>query len=145
MAITLEQVNNSNYEAVCDLEVTDEQQHYVASNMWSLVESHYNQGYTCRAIYRDGELVGFFMWVLESPVKVSIWRFMVDKCYQQTGIGRAALALALREIKAAKQLKEIEICYHPHNPVVKDFYSSFGFQEVGLDEEGEDMLAIIKL
>ena len=27
----------------------------------------------------------------------------------------------------------------------KDFYSSFGFQEVGLDEDGEDMLAVIKL
>lgn len=31
------------------------------------------------------------------------------------------------------------------NPVAKDFYSSFGFQEVGLDEDGEDMLAVIKL
>lgn len=27
----------------------------------------------------------------------------------------------------------------------KNFYSSFGFTEVSMDEDGEDMLAIIKL
>ena len=70
MSISLEEVTSSNYEAVCDLDVTGEQHDYVASNMWSLVESHYCQGHTCR---------------------------------------------------------------------------SFGFQEVGLDEDGEDMLAVIKL
>jgi diamine N-acetyltransferase len=51
MSITLEDVTSSNYEAVCDLDVTDEQQEYVASNMWSLVESHYCQGHTCKAIW----------------------------------------------------------------------------------------------
>ncbi len=85
------------------------------------------------------------MWVSETPEKVSIWRFMVDQRYQKAGIGRAALNLALNEIKTSDKVKEIEICYDPENPVAKDFYSSFGFQEVGLDEDGEDMLAVIKL
>jgi len=44
------------------------------------------------------EPVGFFMWVKESEIKVSIWRFMVDKNHQQKSIGRAALNLALAEI-----------------------------------------------
>ncbi|MEF1301316.1 GNAT family N-acetyltransferase, partial [Vibrio owensii] len=39
----------------------------------------------------------------------------------------------------------IEICYNPTNPVAKPFYSQFGFEEVGMDEDGEDMLAIIEL
>jgi diamine N-acetyltransferase len=145
MSIKLEEVNSSNYEAVCNLDVTDDQQEYVASNMWSLIESHYNQGHTCRAIYRNDEPVGFFMWVLENREKVSIWRFMVDQRYQKMGIGRAALDLALSQIKADKAIKEIEICYKPQSHVAKDFYSSFGFQEVGLDKDGEDMLAVIKL
>ena len=145
MSITLEEVNSSNYEAVCDLDVTYDQQEYVASNMWSLVESHYNQGHICRAIYRDNEPVGFFMWVLENPEKISIWRFMVDQRYQKIGVGREALNLALNQIKADKAIKEIEICYNPQNPVAKYFYASFGFQEVGLDKDGEDMLAVIKL
>ena len=145
MDISLEEIDRSNYEAVCDLDVKVEQEEYVACNMWSLVEAHYNEGHTCRAIYQNNKPVGFFMWVLETAAKVSIWRFMVDKECQNQGIGRAALALAIEEIKSIPHLKEIEICYNPTNPVAKKFYASFGFQEVGLDDDGEDMLALIKL
>ncbi|UJX27815.1 GNAT family N-acetyltransferase (plasmid) [Pseudoalteromonas sp. CF6-2] len=145
MGISLEEIGKSNYEAVCDLDVTDEQEEYVASNMWSLVEAHYNSGYICKAICQNGQPVGFLMWVLENPSKISIWRFMVDKRYQKKGIGREALTQAIDAIKQSPTVKEIEICYDPKNPVAKEFYSSFGFQEVGLDEEDDDMLAIIRL
>lgn len=145
MKISLEEINKSNYEAVCDLDVTEEQEDYVACNMWSLVESHYNASHTCKAIYCDGIPVGFFMWVQVSPEKVSIWRFMVDKHHQNKGIGRQALVEALNKIKQTPSLKEIEICYNPENPVAKEFYSSFGFREVGLDEDGDEMIAVIML
>ena len=145
MQISLEEINKNNYEAVCDLEVTEAQEDFVACNMWSLVESFYNDGHTCRAIYLGDEPVGFLMWVKESVSKVSIWRFMVDKKYQNQGIGRSALTLAITSIKQTPGVKEIEICYNPKNPVAKNFYSSFGFNEVGLDEDGEDMLSLIRL
>lgn len=145
MQISLTEVSKKNYEAICDLEVTEEQENYVASNTWSLVESAYNQGYSTRAICLDEEPVGFLMWVQDSASKVSIWRFMIDKKYQQKGIGRTALSLALNEIKKSPKLKEIEICYNPQNPVAKIFYSSFGFVEIGMSNDGEDMLAIISL
>lgn len=145
MDVVLKEITSSNYELVCDLDVTEEQQDYVACNMWSLVESHYNSGYTCKAIYCDNQAVGFFMWVQESPEKVSIWRFMIDHKYQNKGIGRIALNQALDAIKLTPGLCEIEICYNPKNPVAKDFYSRFGFHEVGMDEDNEDMLAIISL
>ena len=70
---------------------------------------------------------------------------MVDKKYQNQGIGRSALTLAITSIKQTPGVKEIEICYNPKNPVAKNFYSSFGFNEVGLDEDGEDMLSLITL
>lgn len=145
MKISLTEVSKKNYEAICDLEVTEEQENYIASNTWSLVESAYNQGYSTRAICLDEEPVGFLMWVQDSASKVSIWRFMIDKKYQQKGIGRTALSLALNEIKKSPKLKEIEICYNPQNPVAKIFYSSFGFVEIGMSNDGEDMLAIISL
>ncbi|MBB1268128.1 GNAT family N-acetyltransferase [Shewanella sp. SR44-3] len=145
MPITLRQISKENYEAVCDLEVTTEQEDYVSTNMWSLVESHYNDGYETRAIYKEEQPVGFFMWVQESNTKVSIWRFMVDHNHQQQSVGRTALGLALTEIKSLANLAEIEICYSPSNPVAKGFYSSFGFIEIGMDEDNEDMLAIITL
>ena len=145
MTITLEEIDQSNYEAVCDLDVKKEQEDYVACNMWSLVEANYNSGYTCKAICENGQPIGFLMWVLETPSKISIWRFMVDKNHQERGIGRKALKIALKEIAAYPAIKEIEICYNPNNPVAKDFYASFGFNEVGMDEDGEDMIALFRL
>ncbi len=145
MAVSLRQITKSNYEQVCDLDVSEEQQDYVASNMWSLVESSFNDGYETRAIYLGEEPVGFFMWVTETLSKVSIWRFMIDHKHQKNGIGRIALNLALNEIKLTDGLKEIDICYNPNNPVAKAFYSSFGFVEVGMDDDNEDMLAVITL
>ena len=145
MKISLRPVTKENYEAVCELDVTKEQEDFVACNMWSIVESKYNDGYETRVIYLKEAPVGFFMWVKESEIKVSIWRFMVDKKHQQKSIGRTALNLALAEIKKSVNLQEIEICYNPNNPVAKEFYSSFGFSEVGMDEDNEDMLAVITL
>lgn len=144
MEVSLRPVTKGNYEEVCELDVTKEQEKYVACNMYSLVESMFNEGYETRAIYLNQETVGFFMWVHESNEKISIWRFMVDKKYQQKGIGRKALNLALDEIKETKDLRKVEICYDPANPVAKAFYSSFGFAEIGMDEDGEDMLAVIE-
>ncbi|WP_445354396.1 GNAT family N-acetyltransferase [Microbulbifer sp. EKSA008] len=145
MEVSLRQITKQNYEAVCDLDVAPDQEDYVACNMWSLVESIFNEGYETRAIYLDNEAVGFLMWVQESLEKISIWRFMIDQNYQQKGIGRIALDLALGEIRDVPGLQEIEICYNPNNPVAKAFYSSFGFVEVGMDDDGEDMLAVIDL
>jgi diamine N-acetyltransferase len=143
--VSLQRITKENYEAVCELDVTKAQEDYVACNMWSLVESTYNEGYETRAVYSNEEPVGFFMWVKESTSKMSIWRFMIDQKHQQKSIGRTALDLALQEIKQVEGIKEIEICYNPINPVAKNFYSSFGFVEVGMDEDDEDMLAVIKL
>ena len=145
MNITLTDVDKNNYEEICDLSVAENQYDYVAENMWSLVESKFNPSYQTRAICLDGKPVGFFMWVPETKQRISIWRFMVDQNYQNKGIGRKALLLAFDEIKQTDGLEEIEICYDSNNPVAKDFYASFGFVEVGMDQEGEDVLAIVKI
>jgi diamine N-acetyltransferase len=53
--------------------------------------------------------------------------------------------MAIEEIKTISKLEQIGVCYNPQNPIAKDFYSSFGFEEVGLDEDEDDMLAVIKI
>lgn len=127
---------------MCDLEVSEAQQDFVAGNTWSLVQAAFHPGYQTRAIRADGELVGFFMWVPETPQRISIWRFMVDQRWQGRGIGRRALELALAQIQATPGLTAIEICYDPRNPVAGGFYGSSGFVETGMDEDGEGMLAV---
>ncbi len=141
--VKLTAVDQTNYERICDLEVFEEQEAYVASNLWSLVQASYNPTCTARAIYYQDAPVGLFLWSAESPGKVSIWRFMVDKQHQHRGIGRQALGLLLEELRHIQGLAQIEICYHPENPVAGNFYSSFGFVETGMDKDGDDMLAVI--
>ncbi len=143
--VHLTPVDKDNYEAVCDLKLNQTQELYLASNLWSLVEAAYEPGCFPRAIYQQEQLAGFIMWVQETPQRVSIWRLMVDRQFQQQGIGRAALKLAIDEISQMAGIQQIEICYVPTNPVAKDFYASLGFVEIGWDEAGEEMLAVINL
>ncbi|MEY1161217.1 GNAT family N-acetyltransferase [Providencia manganoxydans] len=145
MNIYLREITKDNFEAVSLLDVYEEQEDFIASNTWSMLEADYNPEYIIRAIYLKDTPVGFFMWVPTSSQKIAIWRFMVDKKHQHKGIGRQAMHLALAEIKQDQQLKQIEICYDPKNRIAKSFYSSLGFMEIGLDEDGEEMLAIINL
>ncbi|MBC8943704.1 MULTISPECIES: GNAT family N-acetyltransferase [Xenorhabdus] len=143
--ITLTDVNKNNFEAICGLSVTDDQLGYIAENVWSLVQSKFHSSYQTRAICLGGKPVGFFMWVPDADQRITIWRFMVDKNHQNKGIGRKALLLALDEIRRTNQLEAIAISYDPNNLVAKNLYASFGFVEVGMDEETEEMLAIIKV
>ncbi|MGB0900074.1 MAG: GNAT family N-acetyltransferase, partial [Psychrobium sp.] len=48
MDISLKPITKDNYEAVCDLDVAESQQDFVACNMWSLVEAQFNEGYVTR-------------------------------------------------------------------------------------------------
>lgn len=76
---------------------------------------------------------------------MEIWRFMIDKKYQNHGIGRQALTLAVQKIALDSQIKIIEICYDPKNTIARNFYLSYGFQEIGMDADNEEMLAILTI
>lgn len=143
--VSLFPVTRDNYEAICDLPLSEAQKPMLASNTWSLLEAAYNPGYQVRAIQADADLVGFMMWVPQSALRVSIWRFMIALPHQGRGLGSLALQAAIREIAAEPAVRELEICYHPDNEGSRRLYARHGFVEQGLDEEGEDMLALLQL
>lgn len=142
MTITLRDITKDNLDAICDLEVTKNQEQYVSINAYSLAEAAYNEGYIVQAIYQNECPVGFFMWVETNRRKVEIWRFMVDHKYQNQGIGRVALQLAIDKINQTAMVHEIEICYDIHNIIARNFYLSCGFVEIGMDKDQNEMLAI---
>lgn len=143
--VSLGHVTRDNYEAICDLPLSEAQKPMLASNTWSLLEAAYNPGYQVRAIQADADLAGFMMWVPQSALRVSIWRFMIALPHQGRGLGSLALQAAIREIAADPAVRELEICYHPDNEGSRRLYARHGFVEQGLDEEGEDMLALLQL
>ena len=137
--VKLEDVTADNWRAVTRLKLHDTQKDLVASNVYSIAESKFDPGARPRAIYAGNELVGFIMYdVGEGRArKALIYRFMIDREHQGKGYGRDALRLALDEIKALSRIKTIAICYMRSNPVAKDFYGSFGFEETGREDRGE--------
>jgi diamine N-acetyltransferase len=146
--VTLRAVTADNRQAVARLELEPGQDDLVASNAESLAEARHDPDARPRAVYAGERLVGFLMYDVteadDAGCEASIYRFMIDRRHQGEGYGRAALAKALDEIRAIGEVKKVSIRYLPENPVAKPFYASFGFVEVGLDEDGE-MLAELRL
>ena len=70
---------------------------------------------------------------------------MIDAHFQRRGIGRLALQLAIEQLQTVTGVTIIELCYNPNNPLARSFYASLGFTENGLDADGDDMLAEIRL
>ena len=79
--VRLRDVTADNWEEVVDLEVSDEQEDFVADNAYSLAESKFDPYVKPRAIYAGKRVVGFLMYEsLESdgrPHDYSIYRLMI--------------------------------------------------------------------
>ena len=139
--VELRDVTADNRKAVAGLELDPDQEELLSSNAESLREARYDSDARPRAIYAGDKLVGFLMYDAgdpdDDPREALIYRFMIDRSHQGRGYGRAALARAIDEIRAIGSVKKISISYMPDNPTAKPFYASFGFVEVGLDEDDE--------
>ncbi len=145
--LRLREVDAANWEEVVDLELEDEQEDYVASNAYSLAESKFNGYAVPLAIYAGKRVVGFLMYETlheeDEPETYSIYRFMIDRRWQGKGYGRRALEQILKDIGQKSDCRRITICYVPNNKTAKEFYASLGFEEVGIDDDGE-MIAEIR-
>jgi diamine N-acetyltransferase len=146
--VRLRKVTADNWEAVADLELDAAQEDLVASNLYSIAESHFDPYARPRAVYVGKRVVGFLMYDVQrtrgKSREASIYRFMIDRKHQGKGYGRAALGKALDEIRTIPHIRRVSIRYMPDNPVARPFYGSFGFREVGRDRDGE-VIAELKL
>ena len=102
-----------------------------------------------RAICVDDKVVGFVEYQFgeigeRDEDECTIWRFMIDRKSQNTGIGKIAMRLLLEEIKAHKRCTLVDIYYSPNNVAAKKLYASHGFKENGHREDG-DVIAEIML
>lgn len=148
-AVTLRPVTRDNFETVADLELHQHQRAWLASNSYSIAQASFHPNFHTRAIYLGDEVIGFMMFVVldgvdDEPGEYSIWRFMVDRRHQGKGHGRRALQTLLDDIRRDPAACKVWISYIPGNEVASAFYSSFGFVETEIDEEGE-MEAVLDL
>src|SRR5690606_29634080 len=144
--ITLRKITLANRRSIFNLEVSEDQRRYVASNLSSVASCYVlatNGGHPFPfAIFADEQPVGFVMIVYgvtgyEEPSiadsNYCILRLMIDKQYQNKGYGREAMSRILEFIRTfpAGPARCCWIPYKPENVAAKKLYESCGFRDYG--------------
>lgn len=149
----LRPVTEHNWNALIKLKVSDNQAHFVASNLYSIAEAQFGFEDEGRwtfypfGAYVDDEPVGFVMYALNlrhSRFQAFIVRLMVDQSFQGRGYGREIMKLVLQSLRENEDITTIGISYGPENDVARKLYAGLGFVEPGDMIEGET-LAVLKL
>ncbi len=136
--ILLKPVDENNFEEVIKLKVSDEQQHFVATNVFSIAQSKVLPECIPLAIYDEEELVGFAMYAMDREDKeYCIYRLMIDEKYQSKGYGKAAMQALIKQISEDKEHHILLISFEPENQRAKALYESLGFVPDGRMIENE--------
>lgn len=153
MSVTLQPVSAENWRALIKLKVREDQNEFVASNLYSIAESQFGFEDEGRwdfypfGAYAGDEPVGFVMYCLNpdhSRYQAFIMRLMVDERFQGKGYGRAIMQQVLDVFRANGRIKNVGISYEPHNEGARKLYASLGFVEPGEMLEDET-LAVLNL
>ena len=140
--ISLKSIDQSNWEACIKLKPKQEQQGFIASNLYSIAESKFFPRMNIKAIYCGEKLLGFAMYGIDSDDgNYWIYRFMIDAHYQGRGHGKSAMKLIIQDIESREDRTDvIWLGYQPDNEQARKLYASVGFKEAGMAPWGE-MLA----
>ena len=140
MNVELREVTAETVRAVCRLEVSADQQAYVAPVAVSIAQAHFEPSAIFRAVYADEQLVGFILWRDgDRPKAAYLWRFMIDKAHQKMGFARSALLLMFAELRARGfDMLTTSIVRGEHSPL--GFYLSLGFIETNETTRGGEWI-----
>ncbi|WP_020063225.1 GNAT family N-acetyltransferase [Bacillus sp. 123MFChir2] len=140
--MSLKKIDKRNWEDAIQLSVDQEQQPFIASNLYSIAEVQFLDNFYAKGIYLDNKIVGFTMFGIDGDDhNYWIYRLMVDKGFQGRGIGVHAIKLVIEEIRRMndRNIPLIMIGYHPENLAAKFAYQKAGFVETELSSWGEQL------
>jgi diamine N-acetyltransferase len=135
--IRLETISKDNWYECSRLRVKPEQEPFVASNLLCIAEMQFYPGWRAYAIYHQEQMVGFAL--VEHDEEANEWwisQLMITAEQQGKGYGKAA-ARELIRLMWEVGCQEIFIGYADQNSAAHALYSSLGFVDTGLDEEGD--------
>ena len=143
--ISLKEINKDNIEDVLALKVGDDQKSFVSTPGDSLAQAYvYPENAYPFAVYDDDTPVGFIMMgYYEVKGYYTLWKFMIDKRYQNKGYGREALKLGLEFVKKRFDPVDIYTGVVPGNTVAKRLYESVGFVDTSLVEGGMEEMRMV--
>lgn len=115
MSIIIKNITKDNWEECIKLSVSKDQQAFLPSNAYSLLEAAYDPNIKTAGIYKDETMIGFSAYALDADNDLSLTKFMIDESFQGKGYGKQALVKVLNKIKATYANKEIWLSIHPKN------------------------------
>jgi len=147
MTVTLRPLTAENWHECIRLQVTDEQKSYVAPNLYSIAEAHFEPTYVLLAIYTDdvaGDVTGDVMvgFIMYDAGDYHIVRFMIDTRFQAKGYGRAAMQLLLEQMEREYANPTASLSFVPGNTAAERLYEGVGFRKTG--EMDEDELIMVR-
>ena len=136
--VELREVTKATVRVICRLEVAPSQTQFVAANAISFAEALFEPKAWYRAVYADGEPVGFLMLSLntEKP-EYYLWRLMIAADFQGRGYGRAAMAHIVDHVRSLPNARELLVSWVPADGGPEAFYVGLGFEPTGEIHEGE--------
>ncbi|MCR5329692.1 MAG: GNAT family N-acetyltransferase [Lachnospiraceae bacterium] len=142
--ISLKPITKENLDEILALRVNEAQEPFVSTNAESLAQAYvYSETAWPFGVYEDETPVGFIMMgYYEAKHYYTLWKFMIDRRYQNRGYGRQALRLGLAFIKDKFDPDEIYTGVAPGNSVAKGLYESVGFDDTGLKEFGMEEMCL---
>lgn len=143
-SIYLKNVTVDNFRDCIKLKVSEDQEKFVASNVYSIAESKVETTMTPYAIYANETVVGFCCveYVPENAPndKYGVLRFMIGREYQGKGYGKQAMREIISILSQNEDCIEISLSYVPENLAAREFYLSLGFIDQGETNGGENVL-----
>ncbi len=136
--VNLRPISEDNVNAIIKLDVAETQKDLVAPNSVSIAQAAHTTDRWERAIYADGEPVGYVL-LSENRTKPRyyLWRYMIDHRYQGMGFGRRAMELVIDYVRTLPNAAEMYVTYVPVDHGPRGFYAGLGFADTGVEHEGE--------
>ena len=144
--INLREVTVENWLDMINLEITKEQEDFVALPSEAIAASKFYEYYVNRGIYLGDKPVGFIQYYPnyrdEKPNEIFIDQLLIDVEFQGKGYGSVATKLVLKEIKKLRGFDSISICYVEGHDIMKSFFERFGFKVIEQDEFDETIMEL---
>ena len=155
MTLSIQPVTKENWRRLIKLKVSEDQTHFVASNLYSIAESQFGQDEPDGShwdmhpfgILDDETPVGFLMYAYNFDYpnyQALIFRLMVDESHQGKGYGKFGMEKMLEIFRSDERISSVGISYEPNNDAARKLYASLGFVETGKILDGE-VEAVCKL
>lgn len=135
--IRLESLTRFNWETATRLSVTEDQQKFIPSNLFSIAQSRFEDSEPY-VILHDEEPVGFLLIVRFSGV-YWITRIMIDQFHQGKGYGAIALEKAVSMLKQRKGVDEIRTSVARKNLEAEHLFFQAGFRRMQ-DVDGKEFV-----